>query len=85
MPSFLGLAGLLLFRLTLVALVAGDALVNVLEEVLGKLQDLGFTLLSVFLVKVLFHDPVAAKQELPIGIERCDDAAWINPGRPNAL
>ena len=46
MPSFLGLAGLLLFRLILVALVVGDALVNVLEEMLGKLQDLGFIVLG---------------------------------------
>ena len=78
MPPFLGLAGLLLFRLILVALVVGDALVNALEEMPGKLRDLGFTLLSIFLVKVLFHDPVAAKKELPIGIECCDYAAWTD-------
>ena len=58
-------------------LVVGDALVNVLEEMLCKLLDLGFALLSVISVEVLFHDPVAAKQELSIGIECCDDAAVL--------
>ena len=42
MPSFLCLAGLFLFRLILVVLVVGDALVSVLEEMLCKLLDLGF-------------------------------------------
>ena len=76
--SFLGLTGLFLFRLLLVVLVVGDALVNVLEEMLRKLLELGFALLSVILVEVIFHDPVAPQQGLSIGIECCDDAAWID-------
>ena len=40
MPSLLGLAGLLLFGLIFVVLVVGDALANVLEEVLSKLLGL---------------------------------------------
>ena len=76
--SFLGLAGLFLFRLVLVALVVGDALVNAPTEMLCELLDLGLALLSVILVEVLFHDPVAALQELSIGIECCNYAAWID-------
>ena len=67
--SFPGLAGLFLFRLVLVALAVENALVNALKEALCKLLDLGFALLSVILVEVLFHDPVAALQGLSIGIE----------------
>ena len=78
MPSFLGLAGLLLFRLILVVLVVGDALVNVLEEVFSKLLDLAFTLFSVIMVEILLHDPVAVHKRLSIGVEFCDDAAWID-------
>ena len=59
-PSFLGLAGLFLFRLILVALVVGGALVNALEEMLCKLLDLGLALLSVIMVEVLLHDPGTA-------------------------
>ena len=66
-----------MFRV-LVALVVEDALVNTLREMLCKLLDLGFALLSVILVEVLFHDPVAALQGLSIGIECCDYAAWID-------
>ena len=43
-----------------------------------KLLDLGFSLLPVMMVEVLLHDPVAAQQGLSIGIECCDDAAWID-------
>ena len=74
-PSLLGL---LLFGLIFVALVVGDALANVLEEVLSKLLDLGFTLFSVLMVEILLHDPAAAHKRLSIGIEFCDDAAWID-------
>ena len=72
MPSLLGLAGLLLFGLMFVVLVVGDALVNVLEEVLSKLLDLGFTLFSVIMVEILLHDPVAVHKRLSIGTERID-------------
>ena len=72
MSSFLGLGGCVLLRLVLVWFVS----IDMFEETLRELLDLGHILFHIFLVKVLLHDPEIGRRFLSCGIVCRNDVLW---------
>ena len=52
--------------------------IDVCEEVVSKLHDLGLVHHCIFLAEVPFQDPIVELQELALCVKRCNDIRDVN-------